>query len=195
MSYNRSFSKHSKQLMSANDYINKKKAQTLFNVLRTNTQAFEANKNIKKIPIKTFNNSEQTQKLLSVGQFNVLSYDLLLSFSKGSYYISKQGRTIDLPNYTDISNVEVTINDCQKTTIKITNSALQPLTQSWNIYEGSYIINKTNNEIKCLTTLKNNPNITISNELVNSLFGRTALANLNLINPLKNFYYPKNLCF
>ena len=40
MSYNRSFSKHSKQLMSANDYINKKKAQTLFNVLRTNTQAF-----------------------------------------------------------------------------------------------------------------------------------------------------------
>ena len=196
MSYSRSFSKHSNQLMSANDYINKKKAQTLFKVLTTNAQAFESNKNIKKQPIKTVNNlQEQTQKLLSVGGFNVLSYDLLLNFSKGNYYVSPEGRTIEVPNYTTITNTEVNINDCKKTTIKITNSVNQPLTQSWNIYEGSYIVNKTNTQSACLNTLRNNPNITISNELINSLIGKTALANLNLIDSLKDFYYPKNLCF
>ena len=196
MSYSRSFSKHSNQLMSANDYINKKKAQTLFKVLTTNAQAFESNKHIKKQPIKTVNNlQEQTQKLLSVGGFNVLSYDLLLNFSKGNYYVSPEGRTIEVPNYTTITNTEVNINDCKKTTIKITNSVNQPLTQSWNIYEGSYIVNKTNTQSACLNTLRNNPNITISNELINSLIGKTALANLNLIDSLKDFYYPKNLCF
>ena len=196
MSYSRSFSKHSNQLMSANDYINKKKAQTLFKVLTSNAQAFESNKNIKKQPIKTVNNlQEQTQKLLSVGGFNVLSYDLLLNFSKGNYYVSPEGRTIEVPNYTTITNTEVSINDCTKTTIKITNSVNQPLTQSWNIYEGSYIVNKTNTQSACLNTLRNNPNITISNELINSLIGKTALANLNLIDSLKDFYYPKNLCF
>lgn len=196
MSYNRSFSKYSKQLMTANDYINKKKAQTLFQVLTTNTQAFESNKNIKKLPIKTLNNSQnQTQKLLSVGGFNVLSYDLMLSFSKGNYYISPEGRTIELSSYTTTSNNEININDCKKTTIKITNSVNQHLTQNWNIYEGSYIVNKTNTQTVCLNTLKNNPNITISNELINSLFGKTALANLNKIDTLKDFYYPKSLCF
>lgn len=200
MSYSRSFSKHSNQLMSANDYINKKKAQTLFKVLitNTNTEAFESNKNIKKLPIKTVNNlQQQSQKLLSVGGFNVLSYDLLLNFSKGSYYVSPEGRTIEVPNYTTNPNTttEVSINDCTKTTIKITNLVNQPLTQSWNIYEGSYIVNKTNTQSACLNTLRNTPNITISNELINSLVGRTALANLNLIDSLKDFYYPKNLCF
>jgi ribosomal protein S8E len=200
MSYSRSFSKHSNQLMSANDYINKKKAQTLFKVLTTNAQAFESTKNIKKQPIKTVNNlQQQSQKLLSVGGFNVLSYDLLLNFSKGSYYISPEGRTIEIPIYTTNPNpnstTEVSINDCTKTTIKRTNSVNQPLTQSWNIYEGSYIVNKTNTQSACLNTLRNTPNITISNELINSLVGRTALANLNLIDSLKDFYYPKNLCF
>jgi hypothetical protein len=196
MSYNRSFSKYSKQLMTANDYINKKKAETLFNVLTTNAKNFESNKNIKKIPIKTLNNSQQqTQKLLSVGGFNVSSYDLMLSFSKGNYYISPEGRTIDLTNYTTTSNIEIDINDCKKTTIKVTNLVNQPLTQNWNIYEGSYIINKTNSSSICLNTLKNNPNITISNELINTLFGRSALANLNKIDTLKDFYYPKSLCF
>jgi hypothetical protein len=200
MSYSRSFSKHSNQLMSANDYINKKKAQTLFKVLTTNAQAFESNKNIKKLPIKTVNNlQQQSQQLLSVGGFNVLSYDLLLNFSKGSYYISPEGRTIEIPIYTTNPNpnstTEVSINDCTKTTIKRTNLVNQPLTQSWNIYEGSYIVNKTNTQFACLNTLRNNTNITISNELTNSLIGKTALANLNLIDSLKDFYYPKNLCF
>ena len=191
MYYNRSFSKYSNQLMSANDYINKKKAETVFNVLTTNT-----NKNIKKIPIKTLTNSQnQTQKLLSVGGFNVLSYDLLLSFSKGSNYLSPQGRTIEIPNYTTTSNSEININDCEKTTIKVSNLVNQPLTQTWNIYEGSYIVNKTNSLFICSNTLKNNPNITISNELINTLFGRIALANLNKIDTLKDFYYPKNLCY
>jgi len=191
MSSNRSFSKYSKQLMTSNDYINKKKAETLFNVLTTNT-----NKNIKKTPIKTLTNSQnQTQKLLSVGGFNVLSYDLLLSFSKGSNYLSPQGRTIEIPNYTTTSNTEININDCEKTTIKVSNLVNQPLTQTWNIYEGSYIVNKTNSLFICSNTLKNNPNITISNELINTLFGRIALANLNKIDTLKDFYYPKNLCY
>jgi hypothetical protein len=155
MSSNRSFSKYSKQLMTSNDYINKKKAETLFNVLTTNT-----NKNIKKTPIKTLTNSQnQTQKLLSVGGFNVLSYDLLLSFSKGSNYLSPQGRTIEIPNYTTTSNTEININDCEKTTIKVSNLVNQPLTQTWNIYEGSYIVNKTNSLFICSNTLKNNPNI------------------------------------
>jgi hypothetical protein len=175
MSYNRSFSKHSNNLMTANDYINKKKAQTLFKVLTTNTQ--------------------QPQKLLSVGGFNVSNYDLLLNFSKGSYYLSSQEKTIEVPNYTTISNTEVNINNCKKTIIKITNIINQPLTQTWNIYEGPYIVNKTNIQPICSNTLKNNPNITISNELVKTLFGKTAFANLNELDSLKDFYYPKNICF
>ena len=175
MSYNRSFSKHSNNLMSANDYINKKKAQTLFKVLTTNTQ--------------------QPKTLLSVGGFNVSSYDLLLNFSKGSYYISSQEKTIEVPNYTTVYNTEAIINDCKKTIIKITNIVNQPLTQTWNIYEGPYIVNKTNIQPICSNTLKNNPNITISNELVKTLFGKTAFANLNELDTLKDFYYPKNFCF
>ena len=176
MSYNRSFSKHSKNLMSSNDYINKKKAQTLFKVLTTNKQ-------------------QEPQKLLSVGGFNVSSYDLLLNFSKGSYYLSSQDKIIEVPNYTTISNTELIINNCKKTIIKITNTVNQPLTQTWNIYEGPYIVKKTNIEPTCSNSLKNNPNITISNELVKTLFGKTAFANLNELDTLKDFYYPKNLCF
>jgi len=175
MSYNRSFSKRSNNLMSSNDYINKKKAQTLFNVLTTNSQ--------------------QPKKLLSVGGFNVSSYDLLLNYSKGSYYVSSQDKIIEVPNYTTSSNMEVIIDNCKKTIIKVTNTVNQPLTQNWNIYEGPYIINKTNIQPVCSNTLKNNPNITISNELVKTLFGKTAFANLNELDTLKDFYYPKNFCF
>jgi len=180
MSYTRSFSKHSNQLMSANDYINKKKAQTLFQVL-TNSQ------------------QPQTQ-ISSYPLINVSSYDRLLTISKGSYYVSPQGRTIELSDSTTsstLSSIEIDTNDCNTTTIKVTQSVTQPITQTWNIYEGSYIINKTNNNVaNCPNNPINsiNPNITISNELINSSSGQYALSNLNKIDILKKFYYPKKVC-
>lgn len=177
MSYTRSFSKHSNQLMSANDYINKKKAQTLF---------------------KGLTNSQQPQtQISSYSLFNVSSYDRLLTISKGRYYVSPQGRTIELSDSTTSSNlstIEIDTNDCKNTTIKVTNSVTQPITQTGNIYEGSYIINKTNNNVAICPNNPNNPNITISNELITSSSGQYALSNLNKIDILKEFYYPKNVC-
>jgi len=177
MSYTRSFSKHSNQLMSANDYINKKKAQTLFQVLT---------------------NSQQHQpQISSYPLINVSSYDRLLTISKGRYYVSPQGRTIELSDSTTsstLSSIEIDTNDCKNTTIKVTNSVTQPITQTGNIYEGSYIINKTNNNVAICPNNPNNPNITISNELITSSSGQYALSNLNKIDILKDFYYPKNVC-
>jgi hypothetical protein len=171
MSYTRSFSKHTNQLMSANDYIHKKKAQTLFQGLTT---------------------SQQPQT-----QFNVSRYDRLLTISKGSYYVSPQGKTIELSDSTTsstLSSIEIDTNDCNTTTIKVTQSVTQPITQTWNIYEGSYIINKTNNNVAICPNNPINPNITISNELISSSSGQYALSNLNKIDILKKFYYPKKVC-
>ena len=183
MSYTRSFSKHTNQLMSANDYIHKKKAQTLFQGV-TNSQ------------------QPQTQ-ISSYPLINVSSYDTLLNISKGSYYVSPQGRTIELSDSTTsstLSSIEIDTNDCNTTTIKVTQSVTQPITQTWNIYEGSYIINKTNNNVAICPNNPNNPiipinpNITISNELISSSSGQYALSNLNKIDILKKFYYPKKVC-
>jgi len=186
MSYTRSFSKHSNQLMSANDYIHKKKAQTLFQGLTTSQQP------------QTQINSNSL--ISSYSLFNVSSYDRLLNISKGRYYVSPQGRTIELSDSTTSSNlstIEIDTNDCKNTTIKVTNSVTQPITQTGNIYEGSYIINKTNNNVAICPNNPNNPNnpnITISNELITSSSGQYALSNLNKIDILKEFYYPKNVC-
>jgi hypothetical protein len=124
MSASRAFSNSYNKLKSANDYTNRKKAETIFEVARNkNVNKIDGEKYIGPI-IKTSDGF-----LAAVGGFNVNSYDILFNVVKGQSYlatpcITSNGNEVLLP-----------INDCSlNIKCKIPNS-------SYDIFEGPYLEN------------------------------------------------------
>jgi len=92
----RTFSRDSNNMRSANDYINRKKAENLYLVSTTNGLANNGNKSLNSnTPVKTSIGPMGNQRLRSVGGFNVNSYDLFMNISKGRYYTATDGRKIE----------------------------------------------------------------------------------------------------
>ena len=115
--YNRAFSNSNKNNVSANDYINKVKAKTIFEVVSTNITDCETNSNV---PVKTIPCScdGKYKTLQSVGGLDVNSYQLLLDLTKGRYYTAKNGRYATIESDTKDKAV-IKINDCSNGSNKI----------------------------------------------------------------------------
>jgi len=210
----RTFSRDANNMRSANDYINRKKAENLYLVSTTNGLVNNGNKSLNSnTPVKTLIGPLGNQRLRSVGGFNVNSYDLLMNISKGRYYTATDGRYINLyeqgQSNTKESYSSIKINDCSATTFLIEssfNTLNIPITQSWNLSEGSYLIDKQeylNDISQCNCTPNNissNKNVTIVpiNNSTNNFhfFSQTSgsLARWNNTNPLRGFNFPQSIC-
>lgn len=218
----RTFSRDSNNMRSANDYINRKKAENLYLVSTTNGLANNGNKSLNSnTPVKTSVGPSGNQRLRSVGGFNVNSYDLLMNVSKGRYYTATDGRYIDLYNQnfnplTETSS-SIKINDCSATSflIKLRDNTLnKPITQSWNLSEGSYLINSILNQNDISGQCNCTPNNISSDQNVSivpidvldpgvsappsfvTFRSRTkgSLARWNNTNPLRGFNFPQSIC-
>ena len=210
---NRAFTMRPNSISNSNDYISRKKASTLYantaslNALPGPTSKF---KNI------DFNNgvnkgicitNQDLYKIESVGGFNVSSYDLLQNISKGAYNTATKGRLVSIPNNNNNSNNGsnfVKINDCSNVELRIEEDSQynSPLNQTFNLYEGSYLIDISNsydqNDIKCgchPTLLGNLEDVEIFNELAKNnkdinQNSDKSLGRLAEQDPLRGFKYP-----
>ena len=207
---NRAFTMRPNSIKSSNDYINKKKAAALFaNTASLNPKPGESsnysninyNNGVNKGICKS---NKDIYSLESVGGFNVSSYDLLLNVTKGSYYTATSGRLVSIPNNnnsTENSN-SVKINDCSNIVLKIESKPSVPLNQTYNLYEGSYLIDISNsydqNEIKCgchPVLLGNLEDVQIFSKLAEDnkdigINSDKSLARLAEQEPLRGFKYP-----
>jgi hypothetical protein len=160
----RAFATDSNQMRSGGDYINRKKAATLYTTVSTNTKGHEKDNlavSITEGGGQTSNGYDISRCIWSVGGYNVNSYDLYLNVAKGRYYTAPTGRAIGIdPNYytsypgpisytTNISG-DVYINDCSGTTIAPSTVAnvkgIGPLAELerngiGNIYDGTLLTN------------------------------------------------------
>lgn len=207
----RTFSNGPNKMRSADDYINRKKATTLYTVAASNTSSRAKNSNI---PVKT-TNLVGNPKLASVGGYNVNSYDLLMNISKGRYYVAPEGRYAELLNNplftSDISN-NIKINDCSNTLINTKTTIQTPINQTWDLYEGSYLIDKDESIsewCKCTPNkLSKNRDLQIDSRLIynnnalpqsspSQIFfngGARSVARWNNSDKLRGFSYPKIFC-
>ena len=131
----RAFASDSNQMRSGSDYINRKKAATLYTTVSTNLKDEEDDNLAVSITegAGTSTDYNISRCIWSVGGYNVNSYDLYLNVSKGRYYTATTGRGIGIdPNYhasypappgpepvgypTSISG-DVYVNDCSGTII------------------------------------------------------------------------------
>jgi len=158
----RAFASDSNQMRSGSDYINRKKAATLYTTVSTN-QKDEDEDNLA-VSISegsgTTSSYDMSRCIWSVGGYNVNSYDLYLNVSKGRYYTATTGRGIGIdPNYRasyppppgafpggvgSISG-DVYINDCSGTIIApstIGEGPFQELERNGvgNIYDGTLLV-------------------------------------------------------
>tara|TARA_E500000178_G_scaffold350508_1_gene409627 strand:+ start:2454 stop:3134 length:681 start_codon:yes stop_codon:yes gene_type:complete len=210
--FNRAFSMRPNSIKSSNDYINKKKAAALFaNTASLNPKPGESsnysninyNNGVNKGICKS---NEGIYNLESVGGFNVSSYDLLLNITKGRYYTATSGRLVSIPNNNNstVDSNFVKINDCSNIELKIENTSQPsfPLNQTYNLYEGPYLIDVSNsydqNEIKCgchPVLLGNLEDVQIFGELTKNnnkinISSDKSLARLAEQEPLRGFKYP-----
>lgn len=214
----RTFSRDSNNMRSANDYINRKKAENLYLVSTTNGKVNNGNKSINSnTPVKTSIGPIGNQRLKSVGGFNVNSYDLFMNITKGRYYTATDGRKIQnynfVPPNTVETNTDIKINDCSATTFSIESSfniLNIPITQSWDLYEGSYLINRKgklidiSGQCSCTpNTISSDKDITIvpiekytssGKDITIRSQTKGSLARWNNTNPLRNYNFPQTIC-
>ena len=209
----RTFSRSANKISSANDYINRKKAENLYLVSTTNGFANNGYKSItSNTPVQTSISSNGNQRLTSVGGFNVSSYDLFMNISKGRYYTATDGRKIEKYSFQGIDSkaslhneASVKIDDCSATTffLKPLDSKLTaPISQNWDLYEGSYLINRQSNladlsYCKCTpNTISKDSNITIIPIVEMGIREQTqvSVARWNNTNPLRGFNFPQSIC-
>jgi hypothetical protein len=157
----RAFASDSNQMRSGQDYINRKKAETLYTTISTNRKTNKTDNLAVLISPGSGTSTEYdiSRCLFNVGGFNVNSYDLYLNLAKGRYYTATTGRNIGIdpskhsgliaPSPPDINNT-VVITDCSGINISSTesipsNSNLQSLeierTGVGNIYDGTLLVN------------------------------------------------------
>ncbi len=209
---NRAFTMRPNSISSSNDYINKKKATALY----ANTASLNPTPNkSSNFSNMNFNNgvnkgicnsNRDIYSLESVGGFNVSSYDLLLNVTKGSYFTATSGRLVSIPNNNNNSSSEtnpVKINDCSNIVLKIESEPSIPLNQTYNLYEGSYLIDISNsydqNDIECgchPVSLGNLEDVEIFGELAKkkniniNQNSDKSLARLAEQQPLRGFKFP-----
>ena len=215
----RTFSRDANKMRSAQDYINRKKAENLYLVSTTNGLANNGNKSTNSnTPVKTSIGPIGNQRLRSVGGFNVNSYDLLMNISKGRYYTATDGRHINLyelePPNSLPNTSSIKINDCSATSFLLepsNNSLNVPITQSWDLFEGSYLIdrkgylNDISGQCNCTTNnISSDPNVTIvpidrlpsGLSQIETFRSRVegSIARWNNTNSLRGFNFPQSIC-
>jgi hypothetical protein len=193
---NRTFSRDTNKMRSAQDYINRKKAESLYLTSKKN--------NISNTPVSLDTKCE----INSLGQTNINSYELLMNISKGRYYTAYDGRQIQLRNSSGgNTSVFAKINNCAATKFFLENPKTNifiPITQTWDLYEGSYLVNtkpdisNISQECNCSTnTISQNKNVTIVSVPTSgniNLQTKEMLARWNNTNPLRGFRFPNNVC-
>ena len=209
----RTFSRSANGISSANEYINKKKAENLYLVSTSNGFANNGNKSItSNTPVQTSISINGNQRLTSVGGFNVNSYDLFMNISKGRYYTATDGRKIEKhlfqgigPNIPLSNEASVKINDCSATIFLIkpsSNKLTAPISQNWDLYEGSYLLNRQSSLVdmyycKCRpNTISKDSDITIVPVIEKPICEQTqsTVARWNNTNPLRGFNFPQSIC-
>jgi len=209
----RTFSRSANKISSANDYINRKKAENLYLVSTTNGFANNGNKSLNSnTPVKTSIGPMGNQRLRSVGGFNVNSYDLFMNISKGRYYTATDGRKIEKHLFKGINSnnplpneASVKIDDCSATTFLINpsgNKLTAPISQNWDLYEGSYLINRQSSladlsYCKCTpNTISKDSDITIVPIVEMDIRKQiqASVARWNNTNPLRGFNFPQSIC-
>jgi hypothetical protein len=124
MSANKAFSNSYNNSRTAQDYINKKKAETIFESAR--------NKNVNKLDGQQYIGpviKKNDRFLAAVGGYNVNSYDILMNVAKG------QAETVTPCISIDGSFVLLPVNDCSL------NIKCNPPNSSYDIFEGPYLQN------------------------------------------------------
>tara|TARA_Y100000389_G_scaffold157418_3_gene158546 strand:- start:921 stop:1604 length:684 start_codon:yes stop_codon:yes gene_type:complete len=210
---NRAFTMRPNSISCSNDYISRKKASALYantaslNPLPGPTSKFKNINFNNGVNKGICNTNQDLYRVESVGGFNVSSYDLLQNISKGAYYTAPKGRLVSIPNNNNNLNNGsnfVNINDCSNIELRIEedSSKKNPLNQTFNLYEGSYLIDISNsfdqNDIDCgchPTLLGNLEDVQIFNELAknNKDINKNSdksLAKLAEQDPLRGFKYP-----
>lgn len=198
----RAFASDSNQMRSGGDYINRKKAATLYTTVSSNRKHHEVDNLAVSISegAGTSTGYDISRCIWSVGGYNVNSYDLYLNVSKGRYYTAPTGRGVGInPNYyafygpppakpaawPENLGGEVYINDCSGIVIAPSTVAngngqgpFQELERNGigNIYDGTLLVH---NDI---------PNIDLSCSCIN----KTGLENTGIDGQLFSST-PKNL--
>jgi len=213
----RAFASDSNQMRSAQDYINRKKAKTLYTTVSTNRSYSD----VDNLAVSISTGSDISTKydisrcLFSVGGFDVNSYDLYLNIAKGRFYTATMGRTISVdpskhsglsaPSTSGIKNT-VIISDCSGTNIiRMTDKSERINLERngvGNIYNGTLLVNMNSlNDLSgsgcgCYTdTLMDISNVGIDatmfdNTSLNANIARARLARLALEQPLRGFGFP-----
>lgn len=168
------FKNSSNDFKTSNDYINRKKAKTIYNSTKNNNLTTKKNGSEYKGPV--FVNGGHF--LGSVGGYNIKNYDLLLNVAKGRAYSEAQCITNLEPPDNVIPNLnETCINP---------RSKCAPINSTYNLFEGPFLINKTSDNLNCEPTIiKNSTTYTLRTDVSNSqslkkLANRDKLQNLNL---------------
>ena len=209
----RAFASDSNKMRSGQDYINRKKAETLYTTVSTNRKT-NKNDNLA-VSISRGSNTttdyDISRCLLNVGGFNVNSYDLYLNVAKGRFYTATTGRGISIDNQfysskTPPLNVQnsIKISDCSGFDIinKSNNSSELQRNSVGNIYDGTLLTNMRVNDLSgdgcgCYTnTLMDLSNVGIdatmfdtTNPLTRNIAG-DRLARLAIEQPLRGFGFP-----
>lgn len=214
MSYSntRTFSRNPNDMKSSGDHINRKRAEAIYNDVASNTNNKDSN--IKLIE------SNNALKLKSVGGLGVKSYELFLNLSRGRYYVAPDGRNIELEEE-DFDNQAyeaspqlVKINNCKPTKIQASNDPIVQINQRWDLFEGSFLVNRENSSnLVCNDNILGGKNGIQKNILINHNLGGTyaiyclddhrknyykstakSLARWNNNDPLRGFSFPKTFC-
>ena len=213
----RAFASNSNQMRSGSDYINRKKAATLYTTVSTNLKDEEDDNLAVSISEGSGTTTEYdiSRCIWSVGGYNVNSYDLYLNVSKGRYYTATMGRGIGIdPKYSmnsssarDISG-DVQINDCSNTIIALStipnNKNEGPFPELernsvGNIYDSTLLMHGNNLDIDLPCSCTNNTgleNLGIDGNLFsgtnkNLNVAGDRLARLAAAQPLRGFDFPR----
>ena len=182
-SVNKCFSTGPNKLRSSQDYISRRKAQTLYTTTATNTKNDISNNN------QVF--MDASRCLASVGGYNTNTYDLLLNLTKGRYYENSQLH-IKAPQSSNINYDPIQLSSC--VTVDISNKHAIPLSQTHEMYEGPLLYSDlshnqidVSNNLYCLPyTLRKSFILDVSKQTISSYpFGK-----LIIEDPLLNFEFP-----
>jgi hypothetical protein len=211
----RAFASDSNQMRSGSDYINRKKAATLYTTVSTNLKDEEEDNLAVLISEGSGTTTEYdiSRCIWSVGGYNVNSYDLYLNVSKGRYYTATMGRGIGInPQGTTTSVPDISgnvyINDCSSTVIAPSTEAnskgIGPFPELernnvGNIYDSTLLTSNNIPNIDSSCSCTNNTGLENLGIDVN-LFSSTTknldvagdrLARLAIAQPLRSFDFPK----
>lgn len=192
----RSFSRDSNRMRDSGDHINRKKAESIYTNVASNT------KDNKNDNINVFFNTSGQRLLSSVGGFNVNNYDLLLNLTKGRHYTAAGGQGVLAARVNDTiltSNPDSStkINDCITVDISNSSSFAYP-DYTHNIYEGPFLFNRdasfsnldaSSSLPSCSDILSKSGLITDPSSAMTFPFAQQIAAE-----PLRNFHFPSTFC-